>query len=157
LSTTNPTCITVWCWFLLSCKTIKQFEETIFEVVMPCSLVEFYWHFRGIYCFHFQGWRVTQWSRLSLVFAFLLFDLKMEVVYSSESLINFYQTTNYHIPEDISLHIYHHENIKTHVWNILLTLLQSTGSCNVCTYKATCTLCCVAEAWEMLPLHIQDF
>jgi hypothetical protein len=30
--------------------------------VTPCSLVEFYQHFRGIWCAHLQGWRVCQAS-----------------------------------------------------------------------------------------------
>jgi hypothetical protein len=38
--------------------------------------------------------------------------LKMEVVYSSETLINFYESTRHHIPQNITLDTYSCKNLK---------------------------------------------
>jgi hypothetical protein len=50
--------------------------------VTLCNLVEVYQHFRGIYCLHLQ-----------CLLAGLFFDLNIVTVHSSETLVNFYQTT----------------------------------------------------------------
>jgi hypothetical protein len=54
----------------------------LFRVVAPCSLVEIYQRFRGPCCLHHQG------------------ALMMEAARSSETLVNFYQTTRRYNPED---------------------------------------------------------
>lgn len=43
--------------------TIKSF---LFCDIMPCSLVEVYWHSRGTYCFCLQGERLNWASKLSI-------------------------------------------------------------------------------------------
>jgi hypothetical protein len=60
-------------------------------VVAPCSLVEFYQRFRGPSCLHYQG-------------NDLLIALMMEAARTSETLLNFYQTTRSHNPKDSHLH-----------------------------------------------------
>jgi hypothetical protein len=44
----------------------------------------------------------------------------MEAARTSETLVNFYQTTRCYSPEDSHLHTHHHENLKSyiHVLNI---------------------------------------
>jgi hypothetical protein len=49
----------------------------VFCVVQLCSLLEFYQHFRGICCLHYQN----------------IITLLMEATGTSETLVNFYQTT----------------------------------------------------------------
>jgi hypothetical protein len=49
---------------------------SVFWVVAPCSLVEFYQRFRGPCCLHHQA-----------------IALMMEAARTSETLVNFYQTT----------------------------------------------------------------
>jgi hypothetical protein len=59
---------------------------TVFWDVTPCSLVQVYRRFRGICCLHHQG--------------VLLIALMMEAAGTSETSVNFYQTTRRNIPED---------------------------------------------------------
>jgi hypothetical protein len=59
-------------------------KKALFWVVAPCSLVEVYQCFRGASCFHLQ--------------------LMMEAASTSETLVNFYQTTWCNNPEDSHLH-----------------------------------------------------
>jgi hypothetical protein len=63
----------------------------VFWHVTLCSLVEVHWHFGGIYCLNLWGWGGGQASRVTL---------KMEALHSSETLVNVFQTTWHHIPED---------------------------------------------------------
>jgi hypothetical protein len=60
----------------------------VFWVVAPCSLVEVYQRFRGPYCLHNQGDD----------------ELLMEAEMTSETLVNFNQTTRRYNPEDSHLH-----------------------------------------------------
>jgi hypothetical protein len=64
----------------------------IFWVVAPCILVEVYQRFRAI-------------------------ALMMEAARSSETLLNFYQTTRRYNPEDSHLHINRRENLKSYESN----------------------------------------
>jgi hypothetical protein len=62
----------------------------VFWDVAPCSLVEVYQRLRGVCCLHHQG------------------DEMMEAISTSETLVNFYQTTRRYIPEDSHLHTHRH-------------------------------------------------
>jgi hypothetical protein len=44
-----------------------------------------------------------------------LIALMMEAARTSETLVNFYQTTWRYNPEDSHLHTHHHENLKTYL------------------------------------------
>jgi hypothetical protein len=65
----------------------------VFWVVAPCSLVEVYQRFRGPCCLHHQG---------------------DEVARTSETLVNFYQTTRRYNPEDSHLRTHRRENLKSY-------------------------------------------
>jgi hypothetical protein len=75
---------------------------SVFWVVVPCSLVEIYYRFRGPCCLHHQG---------------LLIALMMEAARSSETLVNFYQTTRRYNPEDRHLRTNRRENLKSYLRN----------------------------------------
>jgi hypothetical protein len=60
-------------------------KMAVFWVVAPCSLVEVYQRFRGPFCLHYQ------------------IALMMEAARTSETLLNFYQTTQRYSPEDSHL------------------------------------------------------
>jgi hypothetical protein len=63
----------------------------VFWVVAPCSLLEIYQRFRGPCCVHHQGDDIK------------FIALMMEAARSSETLVNFYQTTQCYNPEDSHL------------------------------------------------------
>jgi hypothetical protein len=48
--------------------------------------------------------------------------LKMEAASTSETSVNFYQTTRRNIPEDSHLHTRHRENLKSHLFTNYLSL-----------------------------------
>jgi hypothetical protein len=58
--------------------------------VAPYSLVDVYRRFRGTCCFHHQGGNVYQ----------TFIALMMEAASTSETSVNFYQTTRHNNPED---------------------------------------------------------
>jgi hypothetical protein len=62
----------------------------VFWVVSPCRLVEVYWRFRGALCLHHQGDDISS-QGIALV---------MEAASTSETLVNFYQTTRRNNPQD---------------------------------------------------------
>jgi hypothetical protein len=66
--------------FKFLAQTISKMKMAVFWVVAPCSLVEVYQRFRGPCCLHHQG---------------------DEAARTSETLVNFYQSTRRHNPEDI--------------------------------------------------------
>jgi hypothetical protein len=78
----------------------------VFWVVAPCSLVEIYQRFRGPCCLHYQGDES-------------LIALMMEAAKSSETLVNFYQTTRRYNPEDSDLRTNRRENLKSYLYIIL--------------------------------------
>jgi hypothetical protein len=59
----------------------------VFWVVAPCSLVEVYQHYRGLYCLHHQG---DEWI--------------VEAVQTSETSVNSYQSTRRYNPQHNHLH-----------------------------------------------------
>jgi hypothetical protein len=59
-----------------------EYEDDVFLVVAPCSLVEVYWTFQ----------------RCMLPSSSGLIALMMEAASTSETLVNFYQTTRCYIP-----------------------------------------------------------
>jgi hypothetical protein len=72
----------------------------VFWVVALCSLVEVYQRFRGPCCLHHQGDRIA---------------LMMAAARTSETLVNFYQTTQCYNPEDSNLHTHRRENLKSYL------------------------------------------
>jgi hypothetical protein len=48
--------------------------------------------------------------------------LKLEAVLSSETLVNFHQTTRCYIPEDSTRHSHHFENLKSNTLNLRSSL-----------------------------------
>jgi hypothetical protein len=68
--------------------TLMTIDITVLWDGKLCDLVKVYGCFGGTYCLHLQGQRVSQASS----------KLKVEAVHSSEMSINFYQTTQCHIP-----------------------------------------------------------
>jgi hypothetical protein len=58
--------------------------------VVPCSLVDINQHFIGAYCLHH------------------------DVISSSETSVNTYQTTWHNTPQDSHIHTHHRENLKSH-------------------------------------------
>jgi hypothetical protein len=72
----------------------------VFWLVAPCNLVEVYQRFRGPCCLHNQA-------------------LMMEATRTSETFVNFYQTTRRYNPEDSHLRIHRRENLKSYLVNSL--------------------------------------
>jgi hypothetical protein len=72
----------------------------VFWVVAPCSVVEVYQRFRGPCRFHLQFDE--------------LIALMMEAARTSETLVNFYQTTLRYKPEDSHLRTHRRQNLKSY-------------------------------------------
>jgi hypothetical protein len=70
-------------------------KTTVFWDVAPCSLVEIFRRFRGACCLHHLG------------------DEK--AAGTSETSVDFYQSTRHNIPEDSHLHTRRRENLKSHL------------------------------------------
>jgi hypothetical protein len=68
--------------------TSDTMKITVLWDVAPCCLIEVCRCFKGAYCLHHQ----------------VIIAMMMEVVITSETSTNFYQTTRRNIPEDSSLH-----------------------------------------------------
>jgi hypothetical protein len=75
--------------------TTTDKKMDVFWVVEPCSLVEVYHRFRGTCCLHHQN------------------ALMMQAARTSETSVNFYQTTRRYNPEDRHLHTRRRENLKS--------------------------------------------
>jgi hypothetical protein len=71
-------------------------KMTTFWDIALCSLVEVEQRFRGSYCRHHA-----------------LIALMMEAVRTSETSVNFYETTRRRNPEDHSRHLHRRENLKS--------------------------------------------
>jgi hypothetical protein len=67
--------------------TAVSMKMAVFWIAAPYSLEEVYQRFRGPCCFHHQG-----------------DPLMMETPRTSETLVNFFQTTRHYNPEDSHLH-----------------------------------------------------
>jgi hypothetical protein len=70
-------------------------KMTVFWDVAPCNVVEIGRRFRGAYCFHHHG--------------------LLMAISTSETSVNFYETTRCNIPEDSHIHTRH---VRT--WNLTL-------------------------------------
>jgi hypothetical protein len=55
----------------------------------------------------------------------------MEAASTSETLVNFYQTTRRNVPEDSHLHIRRHENLKSHLRLLFETFFAPINSLRV--------------------------
>jgi hypothetical protein len=71
----------------------------VFWIVALCSLVDVYQCFRGPCCLHNQGDRV-------------IIALMMEAARTSETLVNFYQTTRRYNLENSHFRTHRRENLK---------------------------------------------
>jgi hypothetical protein len=80
-------------------------KMAVFRVVALCSLIEVYQCFRGPRCLHHQGDDDE--------------DLTIKVARTSETLVNFYQTTRRYNPEDSNLHTHCRENHKSYLIDFL--------------------------------------
>jgi hypothetical protein len=87
----------------------------VFWVVAPCSMVEVYRRFRGSCCLHHQGDDVSY--------------LMMEAASTSETSVNFYQTTRRNNPEDSHLRTNRREKLKHRLWFLLETLIHLSYMC----------------------------
>jgi hypothetical protein len=88
----------------------------VFWVVAPCSLVGVYQCFRGFA-------------------AAIIIALMMEAARTSETLVNFYQTTRRYNPEYSHLHIHRRENLKSYSYYYLTAELH-----NLVHFFLTCGL-----------------
>jgi hypothetical protein len=77
-------------------QIIMSVKMDVLCVVAPCSLVEVYKRYRGPCCLHHQ------------------ISLMMEAARTSETLVNFYQTTWHYNPEDSHVHTRRRENLKSY-------------------------------------------
>jgi hypothetical protein len=71
-------------------------KSNIFREATPCTLLEVYRRFGETYCLHLQVRRVGCLARFS--------TMRIETIHSSETLLNFYQTTRRHIPNEGTVH-----------------------------------------------------
>jgi hypothetical protein len=75
--------------------------------VISYSLVEGYYHFRGTYCPHIQGERISQASREAA-------DIMIKIMGFQDMMpFPLYQTTWHHIPEGHNFNIYCLENLSS--------------------------------------------
>jgi hypothetical protein len=74
--------------------TAASMKIAVFWDVAPCSLVQVYRRFRGVYYLHHQGDKTSLFTH----------RLMVEAVSTSETSVNFYYTTLRNIPEDGLLH-----------------------------------------------------
>jgi hypothetical protein len=79
--------------------TALSMKMAVFWVLAPCSLAEIYRRFRGAWLPASSG----------------LIALMIEAVNTSETSVNFYQTTRRNNPEDSHLHTQRRENLKSHL------------------------------------------
>jgi hypothetical protein len=77
----------------------------VFWIVAPFSLVHIYQRFRGPCCLHHHGAQM------------------MEAARTSETLVNFYQTTWSYNPEDSHLHTHCCENLKSSLTTLLCCIV----------------------------------
>jgi hypothetical protein len=90
-------------------------KMAVFWVVAPCRLVEVYRRFRDASCLYHQGD-----DRPASIIA-----LMMEAASTSETSVNFYQTTRRYNPEDSHLHTRRRENLKSYNTMLIYVLLES--------------------------------
>jgi hypothetical protein len=103
---------------------LRQQTETlkniIFRDITPVSPLKFNWRFRGTYCLHLHGRiRLCFPPAFTLVSCSVYSTLKMEVLYSSETSVEFKRTTQRYISEDNTLHNQRCENLKSYKGKII--------------------------------------
>jgi hypothetical protein len=106
-----------WVWHVVRMEETRMFwtfrfcydrerKMAVFWVVASCNLVEVYQRFRGPYCLHHQGdgWLVA---------------LMMKASRTSETLVNFCQTTRRYNSEDGNLHTHRRENLEFYMTELV--------------------------------------
>jgi hypothetical protein len=88
-------------------------KMAVFWVVMLCSLIEGKGGFGGVFCLHHQGDHRSE---------YVIIAVMIEATSTSETKVNFYQTTRCYNPEDSHLHTHRRENIKSYMKMLLLLL-----------------------------------
>jgi hypothetical protein len=100
---------------------------TDFWVVALCSLEEVYGRFRDTCCLHHQSDEWLKFTDVSEIRAAII-ALMMEAASSSETSVNFYQTTRGNNLEDSHLHTRRRKNLKSHplqvLFRVMLTCVQ---------------------------------
>jgi hypothetical protein len=97
-----------------------------------CSLVEVCWHFRGTYCLHLHGQRVSWGSLFCLITVCLLGLLSDPEDGDSilpQDVCNFYQASLHHIQADGTVHkvtVLSTSNLKNLVYSHIMFVLSLT-------------------------------
>jgi hypothetical protein len=97
-------------------KSVQTWK--IFRDVMPCSLVDIYQYFEGMYCFHLQVETVNPVSSKQLTAMAYSLSWRSEVVHFFKISVNIYQNTWCNISEDNTLCSHCHGNLRSHcrIW-----------------------------------------
>jgi hypothetical protein len=116
------------------------FSNVIFWDITPCSPLKVNRRFGEPYHLHLQSRRISparnqresRWKTQPYSVSYL--TLKMEVICSSETSLDFQRTTRLHIPEDRTLHNHRCENLNSSI--LSSHLIQSREIPDFVTNKA---------------------
>jgi hypothetical protein len=79
----------------------------------------------------------------------------MEAARTSETLVNFYQTTRCYNPEDSNLHTHRRENLKSYIYTLFSSCLMQPGEEFLChgngSLDEILSICLAQENREMYP------
>jgi hypothetical protein len=105
------------CPFLRWSGQRSSLKSSVFWDITPCSPLKVNWRFGGTCRLHLQGRRVSQVRNL-LVACFLAWLILRPWRWGShvtpETSVDFQRTTQRYIPEDLTLHNHHCENLKAY-------------------------------------------
>jgi hypothetical protein len=105
-------------WKTFEVLAVMNIKITVVCNVILCSSVDKYQHFRGTYCLHLQGERISHGEKTTSYST-----LKVEGAGSSETLIIVYQSTWRHIAKHSDL-----RNLKSHRTRYLAAVWTSWPS-----------------------------